>query len=126
MKMEKQEINYFTSLYQQLEKELPGEQLADISGTRKNAIAWFGENGFPSQREEEWRFTDVSPLRKTEFIPSRSSEQPQVTVQDIEPFINRESIGRLVFLNGHLASALSSVQSLPPGLTCTSLQQAME
>jgi Fe-S cluster assembly protein SufD len=44
--------------------------MATISGleeVRKRAGEYFDANGFPTTRDEEWRFTNVAPIAKTRF-----------------------------------------------------------
>ncbi len=45
---------------------MPG--LAEI---RKRAAELFEARGFPTTREEEWRFTNVSPIAKSRISPTR-------------------------------------------------------
>ena len=38
-----------------------------ITSIRQDAARCFAERGFPTTRDEEWRFTNVSSLAKTQF-----------------------------------------------------------
>jgi len=42
--------------------------------SREEAIARFQERGFPTSREEDWRFTNVAPLARTAFRRSAPGE----------------------------------------------------
>ncbi|MGH9196722.1 MAG: SufD family Fe-S cluster assembly protein, partial [Acidimicrobiia bacterium] len=44
-----------------------GQEPAWLSRIRTEAIARFGELGFPTTRQEEWRFTSVAPIAETSF-----------------------------------------------------------
>ncbi|MEK7875914.1 MAG: Fe-S cluster assembly protein SufD, partial [Pseudomonadota bacterium] len=74
----------------------------------------------PTTRDEEWRFTDISPLTKMPFQPARSA--PRLELADIERFILPEAAARLVFVDGVYAPQLSFnqagvvVENLAPGV----------
>jgi Fe-S cluster assembly protein SufD len=38
-----------------------------IADIRKRAAQFFESRGFPTTREEEWRFTNVAPIAKAHF-----------------------------------------------------------
>ncbi|HLF23041.1 MAG TPA: Fe-S cluster assembly protein SufD, partial [Burkholderiales bacterium] len=61
----------------------------------------------PTTRDEEWRFTDISPLTRIPFQPARSATR--LALADIERFVLPEAAARLVFVDGVYAPQLSSV-----------------
>ena len=63
----------------------------------------------PTTRDEEWRFTDLSPLTKVSFQPAHAAIKLQRA--DIERFHIEEATTRLVFVDGVYAPELSSVSS---------------
>ena len=63
--------------FAQREKDLPGADRPAIARLRKAAIARFGELGFPTERNEDWKFTSVASLVRTPFLlPPDDGEQP--------------------------------------------------
>ena len=52
---------------------------------REAAITRFAELGFPTTKQEEWRFTSVAPIAETTFTLSRGRETPHLTAQQLEP-----------------------------------------
>ncbi|HEY7992472.1 MAG TPA: Fe-S cluster assembly protein SufD [Stellaceae bacterium] len=42
-----------------------------LADARRKALAAFGERGFPTRREEAWRFTSLRPLADKSFKPGR-------------------------------------------------------
>ncbi|MGH8731497.1 MAG: Fe-S cluster assembly protein SufD [Burkholderiales bacterium] len=59
----------------------------------------------PTTRDEDWRFTDLSPLYKA---PYRPSAQPgEVSAADLGRFEIPEATTRLTFVDGHFSAALS-------------------
>lgn len=75
----------------------------------------------PTKRDEEWRFTDLSPLLQVKF----QSPEAQIDIAEsaITEFILPEAPIRLVFVNGFYAANLSSVTNLPEGLIVNNLAQ---
>jgi Fe-S cluster assembly protein SufD len=61
----------------------------------------------PTTRDEEWRFTDISPLTKQSFQPVRTASRLQAA--DVERFYLGEAASRLVFVDGVYAPQLSNV-----------------
>lgn len=61
----------------------------------------------PTTRDEDWRFTDLSPLYKA---PYRPSAQPgEVSAADLGRFEIPEATTRLTFVDGHFSAALSRI-----------------
>jgi Fe-S cluster assembly protein SufD len=92
---------------------------------RKAAISRFAEVGFPTTREEEWKYTNVTPIAKSRF--RRASPQANgVTAEALAQISAGElAKNRLVFLNGHYSKRLSSVQSVPREVRVESLAAAL-
>jgi Fe-S cluster assembly protein SufD len=94
---------------------------------RRAALARFEELGFPATTDEEWRFTNVSPIARTHFLPAPAPEAGDVTMEQIDQFLFHGHAGhRLVFLNGHFAPELSDPGKLPAGVVVASLAAAIE
>src|ERR1043166_7387052 len=83
---------------------------------RAGGIGRFAELGFPSMKQEAWRFTNVAPIAEGSFdlakVPARIP-----TLDDIRPYLLLETGPRLVFVDGFFQPALSTpffddVQSL--------------
>jgi hypothetical protein len=55
---------HYKSLVSAHEDVLLGDQISWLNGLRKKAADQFSEIGFPSFREEEWRYTNVTPIEK--------------------------------------------------------------
>ncbi|MEW5982877.1 MAG: Fe-S cluster assembly protein SufD [Acidobacteriota bacterium] len=88
--------------------------------TRSAAFDAFAELGFPSTRQEAWRFTQTTGLAARPFvIPPRVSIGREVW--DSISFAG-PSATELVFVNGRFAPELSGLGALPAGLDAGSLQ----
>ena len=91
---------------------------------RSAAFARFLERGFPTTRDEEWKFTNVAPIAAMDF--RRVSDGPRVTAAMIEPFLFKDAFRlQAVVVNGQLSAGLSSLSGLPEGVTISSLGEAL-
>ncbi|HXF95664.1 MAG TPA: Fe-S cluster assembly protein SufD [Gemmatimonadales bacterium] len=89
-------------------------------------ITRFGELGFPSTKQEEWRFTSVAPLAETPFELARPAPAAVPELRDIEPFLLGEAAPhRLVFVNGRFSERLSRLEGFPAGVRVASLAAAL-
>ena len=99
-----------------------GADQAWLKPRREAAIRAFEERGFPTRKDELWRYTNVAPLIDTAFHAPHAS-----TATTGEGLLHGI---RLVFVNGLLAPDASHVEGLPAGVTLagvhTTLDQASE
>ncbi len=96
-----------------------------LSGARRDAADWVGTHGFPTRKDEDWRYTRLEPLLTVPFeqaSPGLSYERAQTAVNGLGPGLGG---ARLVFVNGRFASALSRVEGLPTGATVTNLASVL-
>ena len=90
---------------------------------RERGAARFAALGFPTVRQEEWRFTNVAPIADTPF---RLAEKTPTNAADLTGRVRiPETAARIVILNGHFAPELSSLDKLPRGLVAGSLANAI-
>ncbi len=93
-----------------------GKDPAWLKEIREAAMRRFQELGLPTVAQEEWRYTNVAALRKTNFelpavIASGSTDANLLLGLPLE----KEAVHRLVFVDGLYAPGLSDVQGLPQG-----------
>jgi Fe-S cluster assembly protein SufD len=73
-------------------------------------------SSLPTKKDEEWRFTDVSALRKFDFnVETKNFVSPDFA------FFTPISETRLVFLNGVFVKELSAIANLPDGVVVSNL-----
>ena len=96
-----------------------------LDSVRRAAMERFAQTGFPSAREEEWRFTPVTSIAQgTWRLPTVSPAK--VTREELAPFIfGHAEWATLVFVDGALDPSLSEVSSLPQGVRVESLADAL-
>ena len=76
----------------------PPSALAWFDDLRAHAVDRVGAASVPTTRDEEWRFTDISPLTRIPFQPAHSA--PQLGAVDIQRFVLPEAGARLTFVDG--------------------------
>jgi Fe-S cluster assembly protein SufD len=122
----KEEKDTYLANFARFEKEATANGQPWVHRLRKAAMKRFNEIGFPTSRNEDWKFTSVTPIAKIPFRPVPAYDSEGVTGETLEQ--SGHEIGnaiRLVFLNGHYASELSSPESLPDGVIVTNLATAL-
>jgi Fe-S cluster assembly protein SufD len=82
-----------------------------LARMRENAWNRFVSRGFPTTRDEEWRFTSVAPIAERTFALA-----PSEPITDVDAYrLTDVSATELVFANGHYVPELSRVDTLPEG-----------
>ena len=94
-----------------------------LSVRRERAFERFLKDGFPSTRDEEWRFTNVAPIAAETFQRAPSSNPDR---SDIQPFLFGGVGPLVVVINGRLSKGLSSHDGLPAGVTIESVSRSAE
>ena len=98
--------------------EKTGNWLADFSAMapaaqpwmqtiREVAFARFNALGFPTRHDEEWRFTNVAPIARTNWVAAAPAT---AALPEYATGI------RLVFVNGRFEADLSDLADLPKGV----------
>jgi len=80
---------------------------------RDEAFQRFVERGFPTTRDEDWRFTNVAPIANTTFV--RGPEAP-LSHAVIAPYLFA-GLPAIVVVNGRVSKSLSNLDALPAGLS---------
>lgn len=93
-------MDHYKNEYIALNNSFPSDP--DLKNKRDKAIELFLSRGFPSMKEEDWRFTNISPITRTKFITPKteySGENLESLIQKVS--INIPSSRLIVFINGH-------------------------
>lgn len=89
---------------------------------RRDAVSSFSRLGFPTQEQEDWKYTSLDaitalPFRLAESLPRK---------KEIEKLNLGEETHELVFLDGHFSPELSKIGELPPDVRLGSLQSFLK
>ena len=116
-----QKTDDYLSRFAQVEARLAGDGATFLLPIRKKAIERFAELGFPTTRDEDWRFTNVGPIARTAFGAATRDGEAIEAQQLATSALLQADWPRLVFVNGYVAPQLSSVGELPGGVRLESL-----
>src|SRR5256886_6993564 len=120
------ETDPYLEKFQHFEREGAGKPPSWLFPIRKAGLARFAELGFPTLKQEDWRFTNVAPIAKLPFKPLLAASRHGVSSADVEKFtFGSLPAVRLVFVNGHYLAALSTPGQLPRGAVVQSLASAL-
>jgi Fe-S cluster assembly protein SufD len=106
-----------------LESRHAGVGLPWLQRTRAVAFERFAELGFPTLRDEDWKYTSVASLEKRAFrlVPESLNG---MSADEVASLALGDS-HLLVFVNGRHAAGLSRLGRLPSGAHVGSLAQAL-
>jgi len=110
--------------YQDVEVSLPGQQLPWLVLHRSSALQSFSKQGFPSPRQEEWRYTNIAAIEKKLFKP---------TVGDVAAEIDKdwlksrqlEDSWTVVLIDGRFSAEHSSLEGVPDGVIIMNMAEAL-
>ncbi|WAL61569.1 Fe-S cluster assembly protein SufD [Thermocoleostomius sinensis] len=109
----------FLSHLLNLAKQAP-VQSGWLQDLRNRAAIRVSEQAFPTTRDEEWRFTDLSDLVRLK-LEAASDHYSSANLDSVNSFALPETSARLTFINGVYAAEFSTIGQLPPGLIISNL-----
>ncbi|NTU83769.1 MAG: hypothetical protein HGA45_31085, partial [Chloroflexales bacterium] len=93
---------WYRARFGDFERGLNGESGTPIHRMRREALERFASAGFPTTRDEEWRFTDVGPIARGQFLPVLKTGAHGVSRAAVEAMsLPGVRSVRLVFVDGH-------------------------
>ncbi len=120
-----QQLETYLASFSDFEKAAAGRRLPWLQKLRRDSFARFCETGFPTLRDEDWRFTSVAAIAQTPFRLAGPTALPAPS--QLEAWRMEGAACRLVFVNGRFAPELSRVDGLPSGARVSGLgSQLME
>jgi len=60
----------YAAAFRALPQKLGKDEPSWLRHAREDAFARFERIGFPSVKEEEWKYTNVAPIAKLQFTPA--------------------------------------------------------
>lgn len=124
--MSAEQINsQYPAEYAKVEALLPGQSVSWLKTLREQALAFFSSHGFPSLREEEWRYTNVSAIEKKLFSPVVHDEIGALDVGSLDTY-RLENAWTIVLVDGHFSAALSDLEGLPSSVRVLDMASALE
>src|SRR5271166_2467404 len=91
---------------------------------RNAAMKRFAELGFPTRKQEAWRFTDLRPLTAGPILTADGGSGP-LSSQLASSCLGSDTF-RVVLANGRFAPELSNIGALPDGVYLSSTAEALK
>jgi len=110
--------------FQAVRATLPGQGLPWLAEMRAAGLDRFVKAGFPTSRQEAWKYTSLRPLEKLAFTPTPILAPAALPGDALGHLASGGH--RVVFVNGRFRPDLSDTGSLPTGVVLESLAGALE
>lgn len=101
--------------------KLPGAAHGWVTSLRENALSVLSRNGFPTRRDESWKYTDLRNLYRAKFTNKQSVE-----VSDALAPFKLKNAHTIVFVDGNFVPTHSAIDNFPKGLEIFSLADALK
>jgi Fe-S cluster assembly protein SufD len=112
------ELQTYLETFSDFERVAVGHDQPWLRNLRAEAFARFCQVGLPTTRDEDWRFTNISAIAQTQF---RLAAKTTVAKDSLAGLRFTEAACQLVFVNGHFAPELSSLDKVQKGVTVNGL-----
>ncbi len=112
-------IQPFTTAY----RELAAGRESNLHALGERAMQAFSETGFPTVKDEHWKYTSLRKLVAQAYVLVPSA--PLVDSQTLAAFEIDPGAARIVFVNGQPQFDLSRLPSADSGITVNSLAQTL-
>ena len=114
----------FLEQYDDVASGLPGIGVAWLENLRRDGSSTYQSLGLPGPRVEAWKYTNLTRMGRTKFIPALNTENP--SLDDVPNDVLNIDAPKLILVNGCLRSDLSDLNALPKGIRVKSLASVME
>jgi Fe-S cluster assembly protein SufD len=104
------------------ETSLCGQGLTWLTSLRNKAAEDFKGSGFPSPREEEWRYTNITPIEKSQF--SLNNKAGKLDAEFLKTVLI-DDCHHLVFVDGFFQADLSSIGTLVDGIVVSPISEGL-
>lgn len=102
MNLKEKLISSFIAFENQISMDTPL-----LSNLREEAIKIFEDEGFPTKKNEDWKYTALNKVIKEDFSVFANTENP-IEYKDVQPyFIHDIDSYKIIFIDGKYASHLS-------------------
>jgi Fe-S cluster assembly protein SufD len=118
--------DHFLADFARVAPTLPGARVPWLARARDAALARFVRSGFPTSKDEEWKYTNVAAIEKRAFRTLPHGARVATPAERNAPAYGCSPGHRVVFVNGRYSPALSAVGRLPAGVALESLAAAFD
>ncbi len=121
MILQSEHARSFIDGLENLDKTIAIQATGWLKEFRLKNLFRFNGLGFPTVKDEEWKYTNIEPLLTQQY---HSALSPQAIEADpLKTYLNCAELN-LVFINGTFSANLSNLRGLPKGAIVSTLQEA--
>ncbi len=106
------------------DSNLVGQDLPWLKELRLQALAQFNNQGLPSKKEEDWKYTSLWDFSQQVF--EHQPKETELSSAQVEQLAVLDKSYRAVIIDGVFSEAHSQLGSLPTGLTISRLADGLE
>ncbi len=117
--------NPYAETFAEFAEARAGETPSWLAGKRAAGFAEFEKLGFPTVRDEEWKYTNVARVAEQVFTAADLAGLDLALAGKSIPFYAESEGARLVFLNGVFVPELSDTSKLNGGIEVSRLSDAI-
>ena len=117
--------NAFPQAISRLQAKPNGHHPGWLKELRRSAFQWVSQQGFPTAKDEAWKYTRVAPILEVPFEPAEPGTSRRLSAGAVDQLAGDFAGPRLVFVNGYFAAGLSSLKKLPNGVQVKSLASVL-
>jgi Fe-S cluster assembly protein SufD len=123
----KQKENLYQEAFRGLQENRSVEGLSWLHRLRENAMERFMELGFPSVKEEEWKYTNVAAIARSDFQPTFSAAPASKSDAQLKQLgsVPEARASQLVFIDGALQKNLSSLDAPGEQVVAIDIREAI-
>lgn len=114
---------HYISEFQAFEKNGARKAPAWVHEVRKNALTTFHELGFPTTKQENWKYTNIAPITKAVYKYSAAPTHVDAALVKKLLLPNTDQFV-VTFVNGHFAPEHSQLNGLTAGAVVKNLLSA--
>jgi Fe-S cluster assembly protein SufD len=127
-------VDWYFAEFERVRSDLAGADIPWLEAARRRALIRFGATGFPTLRDEDWKYTSLAPVENRTFRTVAKKGPGSINVPDLDAIAHSSSLiepgpffacHELVFINGHYCEFLSHIGRLPAGTRIESLAMAL-
>lgn len=105
---------WYMDNFQKFEKIVSDDNFASA---RNEASTKFENSSFPTRKDEEWKYTNISPILKHDFVPAPLNVSKESKLNNIEDYkIPNLDVHLMVFINGIFSKELSNIGDFNNGI----------
>lgn len=116
-------VDWYLSRFSEYERSLNGKSNGALHHLKREAIEKFSGQGFPTTKDEEWKYTNLSQMLADNFNPFVT---PDISTIKLPRLFSGQELTTIVLVNGKLIREKSDINHLPDFMQVEALSSLPE